>query len=267
MPDVSVVMPCYCSAATVGEAIDSVLTQTAKPLELIAVDDASTDGTMQILEARQRAGGADWLRIIRLPLNRGVASARNAGWAAARGKYLAFIDSDDTWHPRKVEIQHAFMQAHSAAAVSAHRTVRSERGAKPALVPPDEPQVSYPGVGALLLRNLFGVRTVMLRRELPYRFLEGRRHMEDHLLWMTMALRGERIAVLDAPLASIHKLPYGASGLSADLWLMEKGDLDNYRLLHRDSLISLPAMVGLQALSLAKFAKRLAVSVATRLGR
>jgi len=111
------------------------------------------------------------------------------------------------------------------------------------------------------------VRSVMLRRHLPYRFLEGRRHMEDHLLWMTMALRGERIAVLDAPLASIHKAPYGASGLSAELWLMEKGDLDNYRVLHRDGLISLSAMAAFQALSLAKFAKRLAVSAAARLSR
>jgi glycosyltransferase involved in cell wall biosynthesis len=266
MPDVSVVMPCYRSAATVGETIDAVFVQSARPLELIAVDDASTDGTPQVLEARQRACGAGWLRIMRLPLNRGVASARNAGWAAARGGYVAFVDSDETWHPRKVEIQHAFMRRNPEIAISAHRSVRSERGAEPAPVQ-DNPAVRYPGAWSLLFRNLFGVRSVMLRRDLPYRFLEGRRHMEDHLLWMTMALRGERIAVLDAPLASIHKAPYGESGLSAELWLMEKGDLDNYRLLHRDGLISLPAMAGFQALSLAKFARRLAVSAAARLSR
>jgi len=263
MPEVSVVMPCYCAAATVGETIDSVLAQTARPLELIAVDDASTDGTAQVLEGKQRACGADWLRIVRLPLNRGVASARNAGWAAARGEFVAFVDSDETWHPRKVEIQHAFMRGHPEIAISAHRSARSARGAEPAQVP-DNPTVRYPPAWSLLLWNPFGVRSVMLRRDLPYRFLEGRRHMEDHLLWMTMALRGERIAFLDAPLARIHKAPYGASGLSADLWLMEKGDLDNYRLLHRDGLISLPAMAGLQALSLAKFAKRLAVTSVRR---
>ena len=262
-PDVSVVVPCYGCAETVAQAVESVFAQTARPLEMIAVDDASPDDTAQVLVAQQGACGADWLRIMRLPLNRGVACARNAGWAAARGKYVAFIDSDDTWHPRKIEIQHAFMQGNPAISISAHRTVRSERAAEPPPVP-DEPAVSYPPARALLFRNLFGVRTVMLRRELPYRFREGRRHMEDHLLWMTMALRGERIAFLDAPLARIHKAPYGASGLSADLWLMEKGDLDNYRLLHRDGLISLPAMAGLQALSLAKFAKRLAVTSVRR---
>jgi len=264
--DVSVVMPCYCSAATVGETIDSVFAQTERPLELIAVDDASTDTTLQVLEGRQLACGADWLRIVRLPFNRGVASARNTGWAAARGRLVAFVDSDETWHPRKVEIQHAFMRRHPEIRISAHGTVRSERGERPAPVP-DNPSVRYPGAWSVLFRNLFGVRSVMLQRELPYRFLEGRRHMEDHLLWMTMALRGERIALLDAPLARIHKPPYGASGLSAELWRMEKGDLDNYRLLQRDGLISWPAMAAFQAWSLAKYVRRLAVSAAARLGR
>ena len=258
-PDVSVVVPCYRAAGTVGETIDSVFAQTERPLELVAVDDASPDNTVQILEARQLACGADWLKIVRLPENRGVASARNAGWAAARGGFVAFVDSDETWHPRKVEIQHGFMRRHPEIAISAHGTVRSERGAAPSPVP-DHPAVHYPPAWHLLFKNLFGVRTVMLRKDLPYRFLEGRRHMEDHLLWMTMALRGERIALLDAPLASIHKAPYGASGLSAELWRMERGDLDNYRLLHREGLISLPTMAGLQVLSLAKFAKRLAVT-------
>lgn len=258
MADVSVVVPCYRSAGTVAETIDSVFKQTARPLELIAVDDASSDGTAEVLAAQQRACGADWLKVIRLPQNRGVASARNAGWAAARGKFVAFLDSDETWHPRKVEIQHAFMQRHPEISISAHRSAQTARGAAPAAVP-DEPPVRYPRAWALLFKNLFGVRSVMLRRDLSYRFLEGRRHMEDHLLWMTVALRGERIALLDAPLASMHKAPYGASGLSADVWQMEKGDLANYRLLQRDGLISAPARVGLQAWSLAKFAKRLAV--------
>ena len=265
-PEVSVVVPCYRAAATVGETIDSVFAQSARPLELIAVDDASPDGTVQVLEARQRVCGADWLKIVRLPENRGVASARNAGWAAARGAFVAFVDSDETWHPRKVEIQHGFMRGHPEIAISAHGTMRCERGAPPVPVP-DRPPVRYPAAWTLLFKNLFGVRTAMLRRDLPYRFLEGRRHMEDHLLWMTMALRGERIALLDAPLASIHKAPYGASGLSAELWRMEKGDLDNYRLLHRDGLISLPAMAGLQVLSLAKFARRAALTAAARLAR
>ena len=263
MPDVSVVMPCWRSAATVGETIDSVFAQTVRPLELIAVDDASPDATPQILEAKQRVCGAEWLRIVRLPVNRGVASARNAGWAAARGRFVAFVDPDDTWHPRKVEIQQIFMYRHPGIALSAHRSMLSKRGAHLPQVP-SNPAVRYPPAWSLLFRNLFVVPSVILRRDVPYRFLEGRRHMEDHLLWMTMALRGERIALLDAPLAFIHKAPYGASGLSADLWQMEKGELENYRLLQREGLISLPAMAGFQPLSLAKFAKRLAVSAARR---
>jgi glycosyltransferase involved in cell wall biosynthesis len=258
MADVSVVMPCYRSAETVAHAIDSVLAQSARPRELIAVDDASEDGTAQVLAARQQICGAEWLRVIRLAPNRGAASARNTGWAAARGEFVAFLDSDDTWHWRKIEIQLAFMRMNPGVSLSAHRCIQVRRAAEPVRIA-DEPPVRYPQAWSVLLKNPFVTPSVMLRRALPYRFLEGRRHMEDHLLWVTMALRGERIAILEAPLANLHKSAYGEAGLSAEMWPMERSELENYRLLQRDGLISLPAMAGFWVWSLAKFAKRLAV--------
>jgi glycosyltransferase involved in cell wall biosynthesis len=97
--NVSVIIPTYNYARFVGEAVDSVLAQTLPPLEVIVVDDGSTDGTAEVL-----ARYGDRIRVLRQK-NAGVAMARNAGIAAARGEYLAFLDSDDAWYPRKLELQ------------------------------------------------------------------------------------------------------------------------------------------------------------------
>jgi glycosyltransferase involved in cell wall biosynthesis len=97
--NVSVIIPTYNYARFIGEAVDSALAQTRPPLEVIVVDDGSTDDTAAVLAAY-----GDRIRVLRQK-NAGVAMARNAGIAAARGEYLAFLDSDDAWYPRKLERQ------------------------------------------------------------------------------------------------------------------------------------------------------------------
>jgi glycosyltransferase involved in cell wall biosynthesis len=94
---VSAIIPTYNYGRFLREAIDSALAQTCPALEVIVVDDGSTDDTPQVL-----AGYGDRIRAIRQE-NAGVGTARNAGIAAARGEYLAFLDSDDIWRPRKLE--------------------------------------------------------------------------------------------------------------------------------------------------------------------
>jgi glycosyltransferase involved in cell wall biosynthesis len=98
-PLVSVVIPVYNGERFLGAAIESVLHQSLQDLEIIVVDDGSTDATPQILAAY-----ASRIRVYRQP-NRGVASARNAGAARARGTYLAFLDADDVWLREKLARQ------------------------------------------------------------------------------------------------------------------------------------------------------------------
>src|SRR5436305_4940478 len=99
MKTVSVIIPAYNYARYIAEAIDGALAQTHAPLEVIVVDDESTDDTPRVL-----AGYGDRIRTIRQP-NGGAAAARNTGMAAARGEYVAFLDADDVWLPRKLELQ------------------------------------------------------------------------------------------------------------------------------------------------------------------
>jgi glycosyltransferase involved in cell wall biosynthesis len=96
---VSVIIPNYNYAHYLGEAIESVLAQTYPSIEIIVVDDGSSDGSMSVLEPYD-----DKITLIRQQ-NQGVSAARNNGAAAGRGQYVAFLDADDVWLPLKVEKQ------------------------------------------------------------------------------------------------------------------------------------------------------------------
>lgn len=106
---VSVIIPTYNRAYCVVEAIESVLGQTFQDFELIVVDDGSTDATAEVL-----APYVDRIRYI-YQKNAGVSAARNTGIRAARGQWIAFLDSDDVWLPEKLEIQVEGVHAHPTA--------------------------------------------------------------------------------------------------------------------------------------------------------
>jgi glycosyltransferase involved in cell wall biosynthesis len=100
-PQVSVVIPVFNGEQTIKHALDSVFAQTFSNMEVIVVDDASSDRTIE-LAARYYS---DRLNIIRSSENRGAGAARNKGSAAARGRWVAFLDADDAWKPAKLERQ------------------------------------------------------------------------------------------------------------------------------------------------------------------
>ncbi|KYO49284.1 hypothetical protein AUP44_17935 [Tistrella mobilis] len=108
-PLVSVVMAVYDGAAFVAEAIASVLAQTHRHLELIVVDDGSTDDTVAVV--RSHAARDPRIRLL-CRLHQGHAGALNAGIAAAQGSFIARIDHDDLWHPQRLELQLNWMERH-----------------------------------------------------------------------------------------------------------------------------------------------------------
>lgn len=104
-PLVSVAIPAHNAEATVAEAIESVLAQTYRPIEVIVVDDGSTDGTWDVL---QRFG--ERIRAVHQE-NQGIAAARNAGLRAAQGEFIALMDADDVCLPERIALQVACLQA------------------------------------------------------------------------------------------------------------------------------------------------------------
>jgi glycosyltransferase involved in cell wall biosynthesis len=262
---VSVIVPCYCNGDVVARAVRSALTQTVPPFEVVAVDDASTDDTRQRLRALQDEFGRERLLVIESAENRGPASARNAGWEAARGEFVAFLDADDAWHPRKLEIQVEFMRTHPQFSMSGHQISFEDA---PRDVLPHGRSVPFReiGLGSLLYRNWFHTSSVMMRRDLTQRFVAGQRYGEDRQLWLDLAAAGTRIARLNLPLVRVYKPMYGANGLSAQLWAMESAELQNFFVLHRTGRIGAPLLCVLLAWSLMRFLRRLALVALRRMG-
>jgi glycosyltransferase involved in cell wall biosynthesis len=234
-----------------------VAAQTLRPVELILVDDGNHDDTPRVLGTLREQLGAAWLRIVALERNAGSAAARNAGWDSARGEYVAFLDADDSWLPRKLERQVAFMRRHPEFALTghlAHYGDRIEDGAG------RESRGHFRELSraSVLLKNPMVTPSFMVRRELGLRFAAGARHMEDHRLLQEAVFSRLRIARLEEVLALVHKPAFGAAGLSAQLWRMEQGELENYRVLRRAGHISAPTHAFLATYSLAKFCRRAA---------
>lgn len=101
MQTVSVIIPTYNYGRFIGEAVESALSQTLRPAEVIVVDDGSTDDTEEVVR-----GFGDAVRYIKQE-NAGVSAARNRGVAESSGQYIAFLDADDIWEPEKLEKQMA----------------------------------------------------------------------------------------------------------------------------------------------------------------
>lgn len=257
---VSVVIPCYRCARTIERAMASVAAQTLRPAEVILVDDSSGDDTREVMKKISQQFDPGWIKLVFLDKNVGAGSARNAGWAVASQPYVAFLDADDAWHFRKIEIQYAYMVAHPDVVLCGHGFRLLKQGVLP-----------YWDVGqgdaqtvrkwAMLMSNRFVTPSAMIKRDIRHRFIERQRYMEDHMLWLRVVCSGDGVVKLPAALAAIYKDPFGVTGLSSRVWLMERSDLGNYRRLYRDGCISGFQLAILAAYSLLKYARRLVIYV------
>lgn len=204
----SVVIPLYNKARFVESAVQSVLAQTLPPLEVIVVDDGSTDGSAE----RVAAITDPRVRLIR-KANGGVSSARNRGIDEAQGEWVAFLDADDAWHP---EFLAALSRAHRACPEadmlgSRFHTVVEHSGRPFEPWPVPEAFCETELIEDLrqrwmkntpLCSSSVAVRTQRLR-EMPQRFIEGEAWGEDLDMWFRVADRTP-VAVVNAPYSMIR---------------------------------------------------------------
>ncbi len=112
---VSIIVPVYNVKKYIAETMDCVRAQTYDNWELLLVNDCSTDGTVQAIEEYMQRTGDGRIRLIHQPANGGAAKARNVGLAQAKGRYIAYLDSDDLWEPEKLARQMSFVKEKGAA--------------------------------------------------------------------------------------------------------------------------------------------------------
>lgn len=183
---VSVVIPSYNAGRFVGEAVESVLRQTLVPLEVIVVDDGSTDDTAAILGAF--AGRINYVR----QSNSGVSAARNRGVAAATQEWVAFLDADDVWHPRKIELQMRALARHSELVLLSAGAFDWPCDRMPSL-PEGDGHVAAVSWAQLVVKNELPSSAVVARRSVlraAGSFDTQMQGPEDRDLWLRVAERG-----------------------------------------------------------------------------
>jgi len=200
MKTVSIIMPAHNAEKTIQMSIDSVLGQTFKDWELIIIDDGSCDGTAEIVKASAETDR----RIILLTneSNSGVSQSRNRGMGYAKGKWLAFLDSDDLWHEQKLENQLRFIKETGAVISYTSTSYMTEEGKAYNYILQAEKKLSYK---TLLKRNLMSCSSVMVKRDMMLSFPQGNLH-EDYVVWLRIVRETGFAYGLDEPLLIYRKV-------------------------------------------------------------
>ncbi len=248
----SVIIPMYNSKDTIKSTIESVLNQTySEPIEIIVVNDGSNDGCEKIVEEMILNNKTN--RIIKLinKSNGGVSSARNAGIKQAKGEYIAFLDSDDMWHPRKLEIVSKILENNSIKFLGHGYTLQNNFYQEFQIKQPNK--ISFT---RLLLKNFAVTSSIVVNRNICEYFDETMTHTEDHELWLRIALK-TNVYFLDLPIVILGRSLLSKGGLSSNRWAMRKGEIKMYKKIAIYKKNLLPLYPFLVAFSLAKHLKHM----------
>lgn len=210
-PRVSVVMPVFNGEAYLAEAVESVLSQTLADLELVVVDDGSTDGSHAILEGFVRKDPR--VRLIANEENLGLSAARNRGWRAARASYVAWLDADDVALPDRLFRQVELLDAHPTVAVVGGATIIIDATGRH-ISTMRFPTTSRAIRSTLRRHNCLAQSSITLRRAAleevgGYRFDQA----EDYDLWLRISERFDLVSFADP--VTLYRLHPGQLSLSA----------------------------------------------------
>jgi len=201
---VSVVLPSYNAEAYLTKTIDSVLLQTEKDFELIIIDDCSTDGSVKLIECYAKSDSRITYQVLEKNSG-GPACPRNKGLELSKGRYIAFIDSDDVWHPEKLRIQLQAMRQNGLDFSSTR--LQSFKGFGDIEFKAINNELSFEiiDIKHLLKKNILAASSVMFDRSKvgAMSFSENQKHIavEDYKMWLDIhqdsSIRSGR---LNAPL-------------------------------------------------------------------
>ena len=246
----SVVLPTFNSEKTVRAAIDSVLSQALPAEEIIIVDDASTDGTVNLI--RSIESDVD-LRVVRKLVNSGPAASRNMGIEASRSSIVAFIDSDDCWLPNKMA-KCLEVMAHRQCGLVGHRYAEKTIDTSGKLWTATTRTL---GLAQMLLRNHVQTSCLVFDKSaINLRFPEHMRYCEDYAaILKCMISEGAELNFIDEVLTVLGRPQLSRGGLSENRVAMRRGELEAYRYSTRSSSYAC-AYPFLVALSLAKHVRK-----------
>lgn len=249
--NISAIIPFYNSSATIERCLDSIRNQSILPFEIIIINDCSSIQEKNFLDTLIKKETKLNIKKIDLKKNSGAANARNVGLDIATGKYIAFLDSDDTWEVKKLETQVKFMENKKDCFLCSHLYLHPEIDKK-------EFKKNFELISfrKLIFKNYFSTPTVMLLNNKEFRFKKNQRFSEDYQLWLQVAFK-ENCYLINEYLAKGYKPVYGHSGLSSNLFKMEVAEIINYFTLYKEQKINILLLLVATSYSFLKFIIRL----------
>ncbi|MEP5761050.1 MAG: glycosyltransferase family 2 protein [Litoreibacter sp.] len=203
-PNVSVVIPTYRDAVRIIDALRSVIAQDFEAWEALVIDDGSPEDIQSKVRSEIAGLQDPRIRLCISRTNRGAARARNIGIRLAKGRYIAFLDADDLWHPAKLSVQlHEMETSEAALSCTSYENVNEDTGERSTRMPPA--RLSY---AETLRENAIGCSTVMLDREVLGRsYFPDIRMRQDFAHWLKILKSGHKAIGLPAVFTTrrIHK--------------------------------------------------------------
>jgi len=230
---ISVIIPCYNRAQLIIKSVDSVLNQTYKNIELIVVDDGSTDNSLQVLEAIREKDNR--VKVISQE-NKGPYPARNRGLKEARGEFIAFLDSDDTWDSAFLEKLHKALLDNPDAALAycGWQNIGLPGGRDEPFIPPDYEKQDK--IEIFLKGNRWPIHAALVRKKTIDElggFDETFFSVEDYYLWMRIAILNKIVLVPEVLAYYYHhhdtgQISKNRAKAEINKWLVKKEFLKYY---------------------------------------
>ncbi|NDV81532.1 glycosyltransferase family A protein [Bacteroides sp. 51] len=217
----SVVIPAYNAQKTIESTVNSCLSQEYSPLEIIIINDCSTDETVDLLQSLY--GNNPKVQIYSFEKNQGVSRARNFGWRQAKGDYIAFLDSDDVWRADKLELISRILEDDSKILCIGHNYTANIYCFN------QYNNVEYKILSRkhLLFRNYFNTSSFVVSNVIQERFDETMSYTEDHDLYLRI-LDYTKICYINEYLTLLGRPQLSKGGLSGNRLNMRKGELYMY---------------------------------------
>ncbi|QHE63334.1 glycosyltransferase [Rossellomorea vietnamensis] len=227
---ISIVTPTYNAEAFILDTVKSVQAQTFNNWEMIIVDDCSKDNTVDIIKDLLKSDSR--IKLIELKVNSGAAVARNTALLKARGRYVAFLDSDDKWFPEKLEKQINFMKHRNIAFSFTSYEFMDQYGNNTGKIVRVPSQIDYAG---LLKNTIIGCLTVMLdTNKLGKVEMPNIRTRQDTALWLSILKKGNVAYGIQEPLAMYRKV---TGSISSNKFKMAKNNWNMYRRVEKLSVL------------------------------
>lgn len=257
---ISVVIPMYNSSKTITKALDSIKNQSYKcDYQIIVVNDGSQDDSYAVVCDYITKNPKLNIQLID-QFNSGVSKARNVGLKIAEGEYVAFLDSDDEWLINKIEKQMSILKQNPEIDLLA--TNRNEEFFK-SFLGKNFFEVNKISSRLLLLKNFLSPPTVMMKRGIIFEvglFDENQKHAEEGNYWIRVCNKKNCYLLNESLVITGDGKPsFGYSGLSGNLWEMEKGELKNISLAYKMHIINIFEFLFLVVYSFLKYIRRLLI--------